>query len=651
MQEPRSIFPDPALRLINRWGPIALGVLFLLILIRTAWLCDDAYITYRSIDNAMHGYGLRFNVEERVQSYTHPLWMMLHLPVRLLISDMYVSGMVVSLGVSLVTMAFAGLKLAPGKNQLAFIFLAAVMSRSFMDYSTSGLENPLTHLLLGIFAWIWLDRPEGRRRLLGLALVTGLMLTNRMDTLLLVGPALGLAFWRERSWRNVRTVAIGLLPFLVWEMFSVVYYGFPFPNTAYAKLNHGFESSLMWEQGWYYLVNCISRDPITLISVFGAAMLAFVYRQKHLIPLAIGMLLYILYVVKIGGGFMSGRFFTGPFFMSLIILVRMDVFPKLAGDMGRLLALTVLVGWLPGNPTLLSGSGYTQNKEESIDQHGIADERAFYYQGTGLLHVGSGRSLPDFRWVEDGRKLAASPDRVHVVTNMGFVGFYAGPEKLLVDHFALTDPLLARIPNLYMPDWRPGHFGRMIPPGYKRSLETGENQLRDPALKVLYDDLKLVTRGPLFSKARWQAIWRLNRGIPQSQVNRESYFLPIAKEVRYEDFKKPQKKVQKWDSPENVIMTIDSGLRVVLPEGLDYGSVSVRVCNRCWYVAVLRRAKKRLYGFLVNGHGNGGMSLRTCTELPPDLKETPPDELLIYPLTEWRLCSFSDIQFGGECEE
>jgi hypothetical protein len=43
--------------------------------------------------------------------------------------------------------------------------------------------------------------------------------------------------------------------------------------------------------------------------------------------------------------------------------------------------------------------------------------------------------------------------------------------------------------------------------------------------------------------------------------------------------------------------------------------------------------------------------LRTCTELPPELKENPPDELLIYPLTEWRLCSFSDVQFGVECVE
>src|SRR5262249_5814323 len=44
---------------------------------RAAWLSDDAYITLRTIDNVWNGYGLRWNVVERVQAYTHPLWMLL----------------------------------------------------------------------------------------------------------------------------------------------------------------------------------------------------------------------------------------------------------------------------------------------------------------------------------------------------------------------------------------------------------------------------------------------------------------------------------------------------------------------------------------------------------------------------------------------
>ena len=45
--------------------------------VKDAWLSDDSFITLRTIDNVWHGYGLRWNPIERVQTYTHPLWMLL----------------------------------------------------------------------------------------------------------------------------------------------------------------------------------------------------------------------------------------------------------------------------------------------------------------------------------------------------------------------------------------------------------------------------------------------------------------------------------------------------------------------------------------------------------------------------------------------
>ncbi|HAA75677.1 TPA: hypothetical protein DCE37_11200 [Candidatus Latescibacteria bacterium] len=38
------------------------------------WLCDDAFITLRTVDNFLQGHGPTWNVVERVQCYTHPLW-------------------------------------------------------------------------------------------------------------------------------------------------------------------------------------------------------------------------------------------------------------------------------------------------------------------------------------------------------------------------------------------------------------------------------------------------------------------------------------------------------------------------------------------------------------------------------------------------
>ena len=57
---------------------LSVGLLGVLgVVLSQAWVSDDAFITFRVIDNFVNGYGLRWNVDERVEVYTHPLWMLL----------------------------------------------------------------------------------------------------------------------------------------------------------------------------------------------------------------------------------------------------------------------------------------------------------------------------------------------------------------------------------------------------------------------------------------------------------------------------------------------------------------------------------------------------------------------------------------------
>src|SRR5689334_7951888 len=78
---------------------------FFVLLWRTAWVSDDAFITLRTLDNWWHGYGLRWNVAERVQTFTHPLWLLLlALPVGLS-SSAFFATLAVSLAVSTAVLA------------------------------------------------------------------------------------------------------------------------------------------------------------------------------------------------------------------------------------------------------------------------------------------------------------------------------------------------------------------------------------------------------------------------------------------------------------------------------------------------------------------------------------------------------------------
>src|SRR5205814_6382583 len=71
----QAIDPEAATYRQARLLTGGLFALLALALVRTAWLCDDAFINFRTIDNVLHGYGLRWNVAERVQSFTDPLWL------------------------------------------------------------------------------------------------------------------------------------------------------------------------------------------------------------------------------------------------------------------------------------------------------------------------------------------------------------------------------------------------------------------------------------------------------------------------------------------------------------------------------------------------------------------------------------------------
>jgi arabinofuranosyltransferase len=88
-------------------------LLFTLVLVRTAWVCDDAYITFRTVDNFIHGYGLTWNTSERVQAYTNPLWMFLVTGVNLATQEMFFSVIILSIVISVITALWLGFRIAP----------------------------------------------------------------------------------------------------------------------------------------------------------------------------------------------------------------------------------------------------------------------------------------------------------------------------------------------------------------------------------------------------------------------------------------------------------------------------------------------------------------------------------------------------------
>ncbi len=489
-------------------------VIFAVILVRTSWITDDAYITFRTIDNWIHGYGLTWNISERVQAYTHPLWMLVLSGVYFFTREIFFTTHWVSIAISVGTLTFFAFRVASSTTGALLGVILLLSSKAFVDFSSSGLENPLTHALLLLFLWGYFDWNLDERKLKQLSIIAGLLVLNRMDTILLIGPML-LVIWRSFSLiGGGRAVLLGFVPFVLWEVFSIFYYGFPFPNTAYAKLNTGIEASELWIQGAYYLLVSLYFDPILLVGLILGSGFALSQNQRQNLPVLMGVLLYGVYVAKIGGDFMAGRFLTTPLLCLVVIFARWHwvIPPVLSG--GLAVAILGISLSLPQS-SLLSGADYSEG-DDLFDQ-GITDERHWYYSHTGLLKALQKRdeSWPQNKNIDRGKQLRSEGPAYLQTGGIGYLGFYAGPEVHIIDEDALAEPLLARLP-INDPMWWIGHFKRSIPDGYVASLEAGENRIENPDIAAYYEKLRSIIQGPLWDAQRWIHIVKMNLGLYES---------------------------------------------------------------------------------------------------------------------------------------
>jgi len=495
---------------LERIALIALLTLMAFVLVRTAWVSDDAYITLRTISNFARGQGLTWNVGERVQSYTHPLWMAT-LGVAIFFSnEFHLTTMITSIVISLTAFYLVCFKVSRTRTVAVLAGTILILSKAYIDFSTSGLENSLSHLLLIVF-FICLMRFDGTPwSLFTLGLIASLSFLNRPDNVLLFYPAVFVAFLRNRSLRHLSLLILSQLPILIWELFSLFYYGSPIPNTALAKLNVGVPAAELYSQGFLYLLDSLKRDPLTLTVTVIALFSVIQNRSWKYLTFASGIVLYLIYVVRIGGDFMSGRFLTLPLLGAVLLLSNSNLKRIHAA---LLLGLVILLGVSTSPATISSGVEYGQSDAQSQElSHGIMDERRAYYPTTGLMRFNRYEDLPRHHWVYEGINAKEHDEKVVVRGGIGFFGFYAGPDIYIVDIDSLANPLLARLPVHPSSSWRPGHFRRVIPAGYIESLEEGTNIIKDPHLAEYYDHLELITRGPLFDPERIKAIWMLNTG-------------------------------------------------------------------------------------------------------------------------------------------
>jgi arabinofuranosyltransferase len=501
-------------------------LLFICILIVNAWIVDDAYITFRSVDNFLDGHGLRWNVDERVQSYTHPLWMLLVAAAALVTGEMFYSALALSLGISLAAVFVAARFVAGGAPWTQpLLLLALLCCKAVIDYTSSGLETPLAYLIAAVCIASLLGSASDEKKLTMAVACGSLSFLTRPDALVLYLPAI--AYFLART-RRFDRLAAGSLPAIAWLAFSLIYYGFPLPNTAYAKhLGADFPEEWLFRRGLEYAGNSLMWDAPSY-AILAIAVGASLFHPTARVIMG-GVVAYlVLIVTRLGATtHMSGRHFAIPLFIAITVAIHLVKSRRLAAGMAIVLAVYFV--WNPVSPVKFGTSAYVP-----YGQHwSYLDTKFFAYrEGTALLNWwGSERALPDHRWLRYGEQMRASPKTVFVGagdpvwdgvpgvspgTAIGFAGFAAGPDKFIIDVVALSDPLLARLPATRpatYEDWKSGHFYRTVPNGYVESVTRRVNVIEHPGIREYYDALITITRGPIWSTQRLRTIVEMNLGM------------------------------------------------------------------------------------------------------------------------------------------
>ena len=218
------------------------------------YLVDDAYISLRYARNLANGYGLVFSTDGKapIEGYTNFLWVLLEAPLFLLklpvgVTLVAVKLMGIGFGLGTIIVAYLMARLITDSIRvglIASLLLSAVPYLSF--WAVGGLETTMYvfWLMLGLYSYVvevrqsrmhfwsmlWftllaLTRPEGLVLALGILVYD--LATNAVGSDQPVLP------------RRLRLALPGALLFILalgaYFIWRYNFYGFPLPNTFYAR--------------------------------------------------------------------------------------------------------------------------------------------------------------------------------------------------------------------------------------------------------------------------------------------------------------------------------------------------------------------------------------------------------------------------------
>ena len=485
------------------WKFYLAGFLFLggcFLILGRSWISEDAFITLRHVDNFIKGYGPVFNIAERVEGFTHPLWFAVLAFFRWLGLSPKGAALFPALMASFTALYFLFFKIrirneagtVSSLNPAAAILIG---SSAFIDFGTSGLETALSYLLLVLYAKFILEN-RWREQPLLTGLIAALLTLTRPDfgifLILLFVLYLYEIVTKKKSWKLFFLFLV--FPVLLvggYQIFRMGYYASLLPNPFYTKSGSG----AYWSQGLKYFQDLFQGSLLPVILVL-AILIFFLIKNhgnlKNRLLVFFSGVLHGFFVIRGGGDFMHGRYLLPAFL--LITLSQTGVIDRLF-DKKTAFKIAYIAGCLV---FFFSSLQVIPVQKRGHPLHNnITDERFFYYKDSviPIKHFFTDTMIMAWKTIGINYRNLGKKAKMNIriaYKNVGFTGFYAGQKIYLLDELGLNDPVVAR--TRLTRRKRPGHeknvsFGYLL----MRKLTFREtpfplwNQIANTKYGILWD--------------------------------------------------------------------------------------------------------------------------------------------------------------------
>lgn len=345
---------------------LALGVMLLGSIMRLG-VFEDAYITFRCAQNFAADHGLVYNPGQKIEATTNFLYaILIGLAMKAHLNPAHVARVLNHLALFFIFYLLAGFVLVKQPTKYARLpiigLLLPALHPSIWVYAHSGMETVFyTALLFGGFILLVKHLENGRSPAFA-ALLFAVAAMVRMEAIAFAGLATLLvlvAGQRRKRLRHALLLAIAFwafyAPVLAWRW---SYYGYPFPNTYYAKVDGG--SLILAFRGLMYSLRWFVANPLAVLAVLLGVKIFLSGREIRLrSTLGLAWIFGFVAVVAFEGG---DYFSFGRFFVPLIPVIGwvladqlprvVDLWPKrgpvLADWLNRYLIAILLIGmfWL-----------------------------------------------------------------------------------------------------------------------------------------------------------------------------------------------------------------------------------------------------------------------------------------------------------------